>query len=411
MSYPLEGVRILELGQIIAGTYGSQVLSDLGAEVIKVEAPEGDLGRTPSVAPYRGLSGLFLTFNRNKKSIVINLKKASGRQLFYDLVKISDVVIDNFRPGVLERLEIDYPTLSRINPRIIQCSVTGFGSAGEYRDYPALDIIIQAISGHMAITGEPGRPPVRVGIPLADLSGGIYSCKGILAALFDRERTGKGRRIELSMFDTMLHLLSYIGTMWLTNGEVPKPPGSAHDYSVPWQAFATADGYVVVATRQENFWRKLCTVLERPDLAGDPRFADNASRVKNRDLLVPSLEQIFRTRTAADWLERLRAAGVPAAPVNNVDGAFAEPPVNEREMIVEYDHPEVGKVRLPGNPIKMSDMSGTISRPAPMLGEHTDSILKTLLRLSANEIADLHENGAVDQIHQNKSSNSMKEIV
>ena len=411
MSYPLEGVRILELGQIIAGTYGSQVLSDLGAEVIKVEAPEGDLGRTPSVAPYRGLSGLFLTFNRNKKSIVINLKKASGRQLFYDLVKISDVVIDNFRPGVLERLEIDYPTLSRINPRIIQCSVTGFGSAGEYRDYPALDIIIQAISGHMAITGEPGRPPVRVGIPLADLSGGIYSCKGILAALFDRERTGKGRRIELSMFDTMLHLLSYIGTMWLTNGEVPKPPGSAHDYSVPWQAFATADGYVVVATRQENFWRKLCTVLESPDLAGDPRFADNASRVKNRDLLVPSLEQIFRTRTAADWLERLRAAGVPAAPVNNVDGAFAEPPVNEREMIVEYDHPEVGKVRLPGNPIKMSDMSGTISRPAPMLGEHTDSILKTLLRLSANEIADLHENGAVDQIHQNKSSNSMKEIV
>ncbi len=411
MPYPLEGVRILELGQIIAGTYGSQVLSDLGAEVIKVEAPEGDLGRTPSVAPYQGLSGLFLTLNRNKQSIVINLKNAAGRQLFYDLVKVSDVVIDNFRPGVLERLEIDYPTLSRINPRIIQCSVTGFGSAGEYKDYPALDIIVQAISGHMAITGEPGRPPVRVGIPLADLSGGIYSCKGILAALFDRERTGKGRRIELSMFDTMLHLLSYIGTMWLTNGEVPKPPGSAHDYSVPWQAFATADGYVVVATRQEIFWRKLCDALDRPDFAGDPRFADNASRVKNRNVLVPRLEQIFRTRTAADWLERLRAAGVPAAPVNNVDGAFSEPPVKEREMIVEYDHPEVGKVRLPGNPIKMSDMPGTISRPAPMLGEHTDAVLKTLLHLSANEIADLRESGAVGRFHPKKNSNSMKENV
>jgi crotonobetainyl-CoA:carnitine CoA-transferase CaiB-like acyl-CoA transferase len=411
MSYPLEGVRILELGQIIAGTYGSQVLSDLGAEVIKVEAPEGDLGRTPSVAPYQGLSGLFLTLNRNKQSIVINLKNAAGRQLFYDLVKVSDVVIDNFRPGVLERLEIDYPTLSRINPRIIQCSVTGFGSAGEYKDYPALDIIVQAISGHMAITGEPGRPPVRVGIPLADLSGGIYSCKGILAALFDRERTGKGRRIELSMFDTMLHLLSYIGTMWLTNGEVPKPPGSAHDYSVPWQAFATADGYVVVATRQEIFWRKLCDALDRPDLAGDPRFADNASRVKNRNVLVPRLEQIFRTRTAADWLERLRAAGVPAAPVNNVDGAFSEPPVKEREMIVEYDHPEVGKVRLPGNPIKMSDMPGTISRPAPMLGEHTDAVLKTLLHLSASEIADLRESGAVGRFHPKKNLNSMKENV
>jgi crotonobetainyl-CoA:carnitine CoA-transferase CaiB-like acyl-CoA transferase len=396
MSHPLEGVRILELGQIIAGTYGSQVLTDLGAEVIKVEAPEGDLGRNPSVASYKGLSGLFLTFNRNKQSIVINLKNAAGRQLFYDLVKVSDVVIDNFRPGVLERLAIDYPTLSRINPRIIQCSVTGFGSAGEYKDYPALDLNIQAISGHMAITGEPGRPPVRVGIPLADLSGGIYSCKGILAALFDRERTGKGRRIEISMFDTMLHLLSYIGTMWLTNGEVPKPPGSAHDYSVPWQAFATADGYVVVATRQENFWRKLCTVLDHPDLAGDPRFADNASRVKNRAIVVPILEQIFRTRNSADWLERLRAADVPAAPVNNVDGAFAEPPVKEREMIVEYDHPQVGKVRLPGNPIKMSEVSGTISKPAPMLGEHTNAVLKTLLRLSVKEIAALRENGAIN---------------
>lgn len=411
MSYPLQGVRILELGQIIAGTYGSQVLSDLGAEVIKVEAPEGDLGRTPSVAPYRGLSGLFLTFNRNKQSIVIDLKNTAGRRLFYDLVKVSDVVIDNFRPGVLERLAIDYPTLSRINSRIIQCSVTGFGSVGEYKDYPALDIIIQAISGHMAITGEPGRPPVRVGIPLADLSGGIYSCKGILAALYERERAGKGCRIELSMFDTMLHLLSYIGTMWLTNGEVPKPPGSAHNYTVPWQAFATADGYVVVATRQEGFWRQLCAVLEHPDLGADPRFSDNASRVKHRKVLVPLLEQIFRGRTAADWLARLRAAGVPAAPVNNVDGAFCEPPVQEREMIVEYEHPQVGKVRLPGNPIKMSSMAETISRPAPMLGEHTDAILKTLLRLSPEEIATLRESGAVGRTDPSKSSNSVKEGV
>ena len=395
MSHPLEGVRILELGQIIAGTYGCQVLSDLGAEVIKIETPEGDLGRIPSVAPYRGLSGLFLTFNRNKQSVVINLKTADGRRLFYDLVKVSDVVIDNFRPGVLERLQIDYPTLSRINPRIIQCSVTGFGSAGEYRDYPALDLNIQAISGHMAITGEPGRPPVRVGIPLADISGGIYSSKGILAALFDRERTGVGRRIEISMFDTMLHLMTYIGTMWLSNGEVPKPPGSAHDYSVPWQAFATSDGYIVVATRQEIFWQKLCSVLDHPGLAGDARFADNASRVKNRAVLVPLLEQIFRSRTSADWLERLRAADVPAAPVNNIDAAFAEPPVKEREMIVEYDHPQVGKVRLPGNPIKMSGMEGTISRPAPMLGEHTDAVLQTLLHLSEKEIAALRENGAI----------------
>jgi len=411
MSYPLEGVRVLELGQIIAGTYGSQVLSDLGAEVIKIETPEGDLGRIPSVAPYRGLSGLFLTFNRNKQSIVINLKNTDGCKLFYDLVKVSDVVIDNFRPGVLERLAIDYPILSKINPRIIQCSVTGFGSSGEYKDYPALDLNIQAISGHMAITGEPGRPPVRVGVPLADISGGIYASKGILAALYEREHTGKGRRIEISMFDTMLHLLTYIGTMWLTNGEVPKPPGSAHDYSVPWQAFATSDGYVVVATRQENFWKKLCAVLEHADLADDPLFADNATRVKNRKVVIPRLEEIFRTRTAADWLKRLRNAGVPAAPVNNVDNAFAEPPVAEREMIVEYDHPQVGKVRLPGNPIKMDGMGETISNPAPMLGEHTDAILKSLLHLSAQEIAALRASGAVDQIATKKDTNSVKESV
>jgi len=411
MSYPLEGVRVLELGQIIAGTYGSQVLSDLGAEVIKIETPEGDLGRIPSVAPYRGLSGLFLTFNRNKQSIVINLKNTDGCELFYNLVKLSDVVIDNFRPGVLERLAIDYPILSKINPRIIQCSVTGFGSSGEYKDYPALDLNIQAISGHMAITGEPGRPPVRVGVPLADISGGIYASKGILAALYEREHTGKGRRIEISMFDTMLHLLTYIGTMWLTNGEVPKPPGSAHDYSVPWQAFATSDGYVVVATRQENFWKKLCAVLEHADLADDPLFADNATRVKNRKVVIPRLEEIFRTRTAADWLKRLRNAGVPAAPVNNVDAAFAEPPVAEREMIVEYDHPQVGKVRLPGNPIKMDGMGETISNPAPMLGEHTDAILKSLLHLSAQEIAALRASGAVGQIATKKDTNSVKESV
>jgi len=395
MSYPLEGVRILELGQIIAGTYGCQVLSDLGAEVIKVESPEGDLGRNPSVAHYRGLSALFLTFNRNKKSIVIDLKTEAGRAIFYDLVKVSDVVLDNFRPGVLERLRIDYATLSAINPRVIQCSVTGFGLTGAYKDYPALDINIQAISGHMAITGEPDRPPVRIGIPLADLSGGIFSCKGILAALYDRERTGRGRRLELSMFDCMLNLLGYIGTLWLTNGDLPRPPGSAHDYSVPWQAFAAADGYVVVATRQEVFWRRLCGVIDQPQLADDPRFATNMKRIENRNELIARLEKIFATRTVADWLERLRASEVPAAPVNNLDRAFAEPPVAEREMIVAYEHPQVGPVRLPGNPIKFSGVDGTISNPAPMLGEHTDAVLGDILSLPPARIARLRSQGIV----------------
>ena len=395
MGFPLEGVRILELGQIIAGTYGGLMLSDLGAEVIKIETPEGDLGRIPSVAPYNGQSALFLTLNRNKRSIVINLKTEAGLKVFYDLVASADVVIDNFRPGVLERLKIDYPTLKAIKSDIIQCSVTGFGATGEYKDAPALDVIIQAMAGYMAVTGEPGRPPVRTGIPIADLCGGIFSSQAILAALFDRQRTGEGRYIELSMFDGMLSLLIYMGTMWLTKGELAEPPGSGHMYSVPWQAFECADGYIVIATRQEAFWTRLCDAIEAPELAADPRFATNTVRVANRDTLVPILEDILAQRTVGAWIERFRAGDIPAAPVNNLDSVFAEPPVAERNMIVEYDHPQVGKVRLPGNPIKMSGMEGTISKPAPMLGQHTDEVLSELLGLDAQTIAALRANGAV----------------
>jgi len=395
LTHPLSGVRILELGQIIAGTYGCQVLSDLGAEVIKIETPEGDLGRIPSVAPYKGVSALFLTFNRNKKSIVINLKTEEGRALFHELVKKSDVVLDNFRAGVLERLQADYPTLSAINPRIIQCSVTGFGTDGAYKDFPALDLVIQAISGYLSITGEPGRPPARVGIPLADLAGGIFSCEAVLAALYARERTGRGARVETSMFDGMLNLLSYMGTHFLTTGELPKPQGSAHEFTVPWQAFAAQDGYVVIATRQENFWKKLCVVLEHPALADDPRFATNPLRLEHRAVLVPMLENIMRKKTVKEWLAKLYAAEVPAAPVNNLDGAFSEPPVIEREMIVEYDHLQVGRVRMPGNPIKFDGAGKTISNPAPLLGEHTDAVLRELLHLSPARIAHLRQQGVV----------------
>jgi crotonobetainyl-CoA:carnitine CoA-transferase CaiB-like acyl-CoA transferase len=395
MEHALAGIRVLELGQIIAGTYGSQVLSDLGAEVIKIEAPEGDLGRIPSVAPYKGISTLFLTFNRNKKSIVINLKTAEGRQIFYDLVRLSDVVVDNFRAGVLERLEIDYPRLSLINPRIIQCSVTGFGSQGAYKDFPALDLVIQAISGYMAITGEPDRAPARVGIPLADLSGGIFSCKAILAALYQRERTGHGCRVETSMFDGMLNLLSYMATHYLTAGEVPKPQGSAHEFSVPWQAFAVQDGFIVIATRQENFWVRLCDVVEHPEWAHDERFASNAQRLVNRHILIPLLESVMVNNTRQHWLQKLYAAQVPAAPVNNLDGAFGEPPVAEREMIVEYMHPQVGRVRMPGNPIKFEGIDKTLSSPAPMLGEHTETLLTDLLQLTPERIAQLRQLGAI----------------
>lgn len=386
MNHPLKGVKVIELGQIIAGTYGGQVLSDLGAEVIKVETPNGDLGRIPSVAPINGESGLFLTFNRNKKSIVIDLKTDQGLELFYELVKKADVVIDNFRPGVLKRLKINYEVLSEINKRIIQCSVTGYGEKGEYANLPALDIIIQSITGYMAITGEPDSPPVRTGIPLADLSGGIFSCKAILAALYKREKTGQGSSINLSMFDGMLNLLTYLGTVWLTKGELPVPPGSSHMYSVPWQAFKVSDGYVVIATRQEVFWERMCDAMDIEDIKIDQRFATNPKRVENRDILIPILENIFINKSVKEWIDLFREHEVPCAPVNNLDGAFGEPPVAERDMVVKYDHPTAGKIKLPGNPMKFSDVNETISTPAPTLGEHTKEILTSMLGMDAGQI-------------------------
>lgn len=395
MSLPLDGVKVLELGQIIAGTYGGQILSDMGAEVIKIESPSGDLGRNPSVAPINDVSGLFLTFNRNKKSVVIDMKTNEGRETFLSLVKCVDVVVDNFRPGVMQRLGIDYAVLSACNPRIIHCSITGFGSEGEYKNYPALDIIIQAISGHMAITGEPNRPPVRLGIPLADLSGGLFSSQGILAALYEREKTGKGQHIELAMFDAMLSLLTYMGTMWLSNGVLPPPPGSSHEYSVPWQAFATKDSYVVVATREEINWQRFCTSLSANDLCTDTRFLTNALRVKNRELLVPLLEAILLKETTAYWMEKFRGNQVPASPVNHFDQAFSEPPAIENKMVVEYTHPQAGIVRMPAYPVKMGDTDSKTCTPAPFLGQHTDEILAAMLSYSPDRISQLKAVGAI----------------
>ena len=395
MSLPLEGVRVLELGQIIAGTYGGQILSDMGAEVIKIESPNGDLGRNPSVAPLNQISGLFLTFNRNKKSVVIDMKTNEGRDTFLNLVKCSDIVVDNFRPGVMERLGIAYPILTATNPRIIHCSITGFGSEGEYKNYPALDIIIQAISGHMAVTGESGRPPVRLGIPLADLSGGLFSSQGILAALYEREKTNKGQHLELSMFDAMLSLLTYMGTMWLSDGVLPKPPGSGHEYSVPWQAFATKNSYIVVATREENVWERFCKSILSEKLFLDDRFSTNALRVKNRTELIPLLEPIFLNETTEYWMDRFRINQVPAGPVNHLDQAFAEPPAIEGNMVLECIHSQAGVVRMPAYPVKIGDTRSKVCEPAPLLGQHTDEILSTLLSYGPSQITQLKSVGAI----------------
>jgi crotonobetainyl-CoA:carnitine CoA-transferase CaiB-like acyl-CoA transferase len=389
----LEGIRILELGQIIAGCFGTIPLADLGAEVIKVEPFKGDAGRVPSIGYLKGESALFLTFNRNKRSIVLDLKRPEGLEIFYDLVRRSDVVIDNFRPGVLQRLKIDYETLKTINPRIIAASVTGFGEESPYRDRPSYDLIHQAMTGLMSITGEPGRPPVRAGIPLADLAGPIFACKGILIALLERERTGMGQRVDVAMFDALSALLTYIATLYLSQGEVPGPPGSAHEYQVPYQAFETRDGYIVVVTREDSFWRKLCGALARPDLVEDPRFATNAGRVQHRTVLIPLLEDVFRRKGREEWICLLEEAGVPAAPLNTLDQALDDPHLGVRDMVVRFEYPGVGPVRALGNPIKLSRHPHSRCDPPPTLGQHTDEVLSRVLGYPAERIAVLRQQG------------------
>jgi len=375
---PLTGLLVLELGQIIAGTYGGMLLADLGADVIKVEPPGGDLGRNPDQATVGRHSAIHLTMNRGKRSVAIDLKRDQGRTVFYDLVRHADVVVDNFRPGVVERLRIDYPTLSEINPRIICCSVSGFGTKGPDRDLRSFDLIQQAMSGHMSITGEPSGPPAREGIPLADLSGALFSVPAILAAVIERDRSGRGQRIELSMMETMTFLLTYDATVFLNTGYVPRAWGSAHAYAVPWQAFKTADGWIVVATREERLWRRFTAAVGCPELADDSLYATNVARVANRELLIPLLERVLIQRTTSEWLEIFRHEEVPAGPVNTVAEALDHPTLVLNHGIVEVPLPDMGTAQMLANPIRFGDTVVDGYGPAPNLGEHTRAVLRDL---------------------------------
>jgi crotonobetainyl-CoA:carnitine CoA-transferase CaiB-like acyl-CoA transferase len=390
---PLAGIRVLELGQVIAGTFGGGIFADLGADVIKVEAPRGDLGRNPQIGAYEGTSSLFLTHNRGKKSVVVDLKLEAGLEVFHRLVERSDVVVDNFRPGVLERLRVDHASLAEVNPRVISCSITGFGDAHEDGGRPSFDLTHQALSGHMSITGEPGRP-ARAGIPLADVSGGAFGALAILSALLERERTGRGQRVEISMLHVMAFLLGYDATMYLNTGELPRAWGSGHAYHVPWQAFETADGWIVVATREERFWRQYCAAIGRPELAGDARFATNLDRLEHRDVLVPLLEGVMRTRTTGEWIAAFDASEVPAARVNDVGQALAEPAL-AGGGIVEVPYPPLGSVRMVSSPFRFGASPPDVPGAPPELGEHTHDVLAEVAGLSAAVIERLERDGAV----------------
>ncbi len=394
----LSGVRIVDLTQMLAGPYGSMLLADLGAEVIKVEDPRGgDPTRRLGPPFVEGESGYFISVNRNKRSVALDLRKAEGRQVLYDLVKVSDVVFNNFRPGTMQKLGCDYETLKEVNPQIIYCSLTGFGETGPYRDRPAFDLAVQAISGAMSITGEPGRPPVRMGIPLGDLSGSLFCAFAISAALYGRERTGSGCRIDVGLMDCMLSLLTYVGQYYLIDGKVPGPIGSAHQSVVPYQAFATKDIHIVVAIFVEKFWRAFCQVLGIEELCDDPRFANNDRRRQHREELIPILEDIFRTKPGDEWLRLLSEAGVPCSPINTLDRVFSAPQVEVRNMVVEMDHPKAGRLRSIGDPVKISPMHEHPFEPAPLHGQHTEEVLRDILGYTPQDIARLRKEGVIAQ--------------
>lgn len=392
----LSGVRVVDLSQMLAGGYGSMLLGDLGAEIIKVETPGvGDRTRLLGPPFVEGESGYFLGINRNKKSIVLDLKTQEGRQVLYDLVKVSDVVFNNFRPGVMEKLSCGYEALKAINPRIILCSLSGYGATGPSRHQPAFDLAIQAMSGAMSITGEPGRLPVRMGVTMGDLGGSMFSAYAIVAALYAREITGEGRHIDIGLMDCLVSLLTYVGQYYLIDGQVPGPMGSQHVSVVPYQAFPTADIHIVVAVFVEKFWEAFCRVLGLEELIDDPRFCDNLSRSKNRDELIPILEERFRTRSGDEWLKLLSEAQVPCGPINTLDRVFSDPQILARNMVVEIDHPRAGKLHSIGNPVKTVGMEEGPFEPPPLLGQHTDEILREVLSYSDEQIAALRAQGAV----------------
>jgi len=392
---PLQGLRIIDLSMMLAGPSGSMLMGDLGAEIIKVEPLDGDETRESPPYFYGENSAYFWSINRNKKSVAINLKSPEGRQVLYDLVKKSDIVYDNYRPGVLERLQIDYENLKKHNPQIICCSISTFGYNGPYRDRPGYDLIVQAMSGGMSITGEPGGSPVRAGIPVGDLVGGLLAVHGVLAAYIHRQKTGEGQRLEVSLLDGQVYLLTYIAQYYFHSGKIPGPIGSGHQTLVPYQAFKTKDIEIVVVAHQNHHFQRLCQAIGKTEWAEDPRFCTRPKRLENKSILVPMMESHLMTRPGDEWLEAIHKAGVPAGPINTLDRVLSDPQVLAREMIVEVDGPAKDKIKTIGNPLKMEKTPvNTFTRP-PRLGEHSREILTSILGYSPEKIDSLKQKEAI----------------
>jgi CoA:oxalate CoA-transferase len=378
----LNGIRVLDLTRMLAGPYGTMLLGDLGADIIKIEDFSGDYTRM--------LDAYYLSINRNKRSLVLDIKSPEGKKIFYEMVKVADVVIDNMRPNALQKLRFDYDDLKAYNPRIISCSLSGYGHTGPYRDRPAFDLSIQAISGGMSLTGEKGGTPVKMGLPIADIAGGMFAAFAVVSALVNRNTTGEGQKLDVSMLDSQISMASYLAAYYLINGTVAGPQGARHESIVPYQAFQTKDRWIVVTCVTPKFWEALCRTLGIEELISDDRFVDPAKRLENRDDLAALIQAAFMKKSTDEWLPLLDEAGVPCAPVNTIDRALNDPQVIARDMVLEFDHPRLDRIRVAGNPVKTPGREQPMTRP-PELGEHTQAVLKEYLEYSDEKIAELEK--------------------
>lgn len=389
----LENIKVLDLSRVLAGPYCTMLLADMGAEVIKVEAPKtGDDSR--QFGPYiEGESAYFMSVNRNKKSITLNLKSEEGKKVFWDLIKKCDVVVENFRPGTMEKLGLGYDEIKKVNPQIIYAAASGFGHSGPYSKRPAYDAVVQAMGGIMSITGPKEGPMTRVGASIGDIGAGLFTAIGILGALNYRNLTGVGQKVDVAMLDCQVAMLENAIARYLVTGNVPLHAGNRHTSITPFEPFDTADGQIMIAAGNDVLYQKLMDAIGGSEYIKDERFIDNPTRTKNVEELKPIIDSLTVKKTTKEWQDILDTVGVPNGPINTVDKVIEDEQVNARNMIVEVEHPVAGKTKVPGVAIKMSETQGVIHSPAPVLGQHKDYVLKEFLNYSDEEIATLDEKG------------------
>jgi crotonobetainyl-CoA:carnitine CoA-transferase CaiB-like acyl-CoA transferase len=391
MSLALDDITVLDLSHALAGPFASTMLGDYGAEIIKIEPLEGEIARAGGPPFYGDEASYFVNLNRNKKSVALDLKHPEGRALFFRLLDDADVVLENLRVGSVARLGISYEEARARQPRIVYCSVSGFGQDGPYRDRAALDLVVQAESGMISVTGEPRGRGVRAGVSIADITAGMYAAFGILTALHAREKTGRGQFIDVSMLEGQLGILSGMVGAFLADGVVPQPMGTAYGALLPYQTFQTTTRDIAIGIGSDKLWRTFCPLLGLPQLVDDPRYVTNAARNANRLSLVAALQEAFLTKSYEEWEAILLPAGIPMGAINTMDAVVAHPQVKARGALVDCDHPVAGHIQRVGPPVRLSETPGAVRSPAPLLGEHTDAVLKTRLGLDDEELARLRQ--------------------